>query len=272
VAGRRAWRWPAGWPELFAHVLAKDYPDLDVRGGTRHARRGRAAGCSETFQPKSGARAERTLRRRGVDVITGVGVDRIERCSVHLADGRHLDAHNHRLGCRSTCQPRLPARLGVPLGRGGRIVVAPDLSVPTHPDVFAIGDISTDADAPLAQVAQPAIQGGHHVACQIVRRLGGQPTKPFHYFDKGSMATIGRHDAVAEFPKVLGVRVRLSGPLGWAAWLGPAHPVPDGLPQPGERVAQLDLELPHLRPAPHASSAPTTSTPDEGAAAADHTS
>ena len=68
----------------------------------------------------------------------------------------------------------------------------------------------------MPQVAQPAIQGGRHVARQIERRLSGEATQPFQYHDKGSMATIGRHDAVAEFPSGL----RLSGPIGWVAWLG----------------------------------------------------
>jgi NADH:ubiquinone reductase (H+-translocating) len=94
--------------------------------------------------------------------------------------------------------------------------VGPDLSVPGWPEVFAIGDIAVDPSAPLAQVAQPAIQGGHHVARQIERRLGGLPTEPFRYRDKGSMATIGRHDAVAEFPNGR----RLHGVVGWVAWLG----------------------------------------------------
>ena len=69
---------------------------------------------------------------------------------------------------------------------------------------------------PLPQVAQTAIQGGHYVACEIVRRLAGQQTIAFRYRDKGSMATIGRHEAVAEFPNGL----RVSGFLGWLAWLG----------------------------------------------------
>ena len=70
--------------------------------------------------------------------------------------------------------------------------------------------------APLPQVAQPAIQGGKHVARQIVAQLHGRPTQPFRYHDKGQMATIGRHDAVTE----LANGWRLSGPIGWLAWLG----------------------------------------------------
>jgi NADH dehydrogenase len=115
--------------------------------------------------------------------------------------------------------------LGVELTKGGRIVVEPDLSVPRHPELFAIGDIAAspapkvagaDGSVVLPQVAQPAIQGGHHVAEQIGRRLAGRPAEPFHYRDKGTMATIGRNDAVTELPSGL----RLSGWLGWLAWLG----------------------------------------------------
>ena len=94
-----------------------------------------------------------------------------------------------------------------------------DLTVPGHPEIFATGDVAAaiaDGEGPLPQVAQPAIQGGRHVARQIERRLAGQPTEPFRYHDKGSMATIGRHDAVVDFPNGR----HLSGFIGWVAWLG----------------------------------------------------
>ena len=95
-------------------------------------------------------------------------------------------------------------------------MVGDDLSAPRHPEVFAIGDIAVDPERPLPQVAQPAIQGGKHVARQIARRLAGEPTERFEYTDKGSMATIGRNQAVADLPGGL----KLSGPVGWLAWLG----------------------------------------------------
>src|SRR5690606_31250363 len=107
---------------------------------------------------------------------------------------------------------------GTPTGRGGRLVVAGDLTLPGHPEVFAVGDLALspapDGSA-LPQVAQPAIQGGRHVAAQIRRRLAGQPTEPFRYRDKGQMATIGRHAAVAEL--AFGGRHggRYGGPIGW---------------------------------------------------------
>jgi NADH dehydrogenase len=97
--------------------------------------------------------------------------------------------------------------------------VEPDLTLAGHRDVLVVGDLagSTDSqDNLLPQVAQVAIQGGKHAAATICRHLEGRPTKPFHYRDHGSMATIGRHDAVAELPG----GIRLSGGIGWLSWLG----------------------------------------------------
>jgi NADH dehydrogenase len=82
--------------------------------------------------------------------------------------------------------------------------------------VFAIGDIALPPGDPLPQVAQPAIQGGTHVAEQIAARLDGRATTAFHYVDKGSMATIGRNQAVVEFPNGM----RFHGFIGWLMWLG----------------------------------------------------
>lgn len=98
-----------------------------------------------------------------------------------------------------------------------------DLSLPGHPEVFAVGDLALATDvggSPLPQVAQPAIQGGHHVAAQIRRRLAGQATRPFRYRDKGQMATIGRHAAVAELVIAGRPGGRYGGPIGWLMWLG----------------------------------------------------
>ena len=91
-----------------------------------------------------------------------------------------------------------------------------DLSFAGHPNVFAIGDIALPPGDPLPQVAQPAIQEGAHVAAQITARLAGRATAPFRYRDKGSMATIGRNEAVVEFPNGL----RFHGFVGWLMWLG----------------------------------------------------
>jgi NADH dehydrogenase len=112
---------------------------------------------------------------------------------------------------------RLAQATGASLDKAGRVVVEPDLSLPGHPEVFVIGDLANyphQTGQPLPGVAPVAMQQGRHVAGQIVRRLRGEPPLPFHYHDRGSMATIGRAAAVAD----LG-RVHLSGFLAWLAWL-----------------------------------------------------
>ena len=204
--------------ELFTRVFAKDFPALDVRRA-RVVLVEAGPRLLAPFHEDSSERARRTLSRRGVEVVLGTGVACVEARLVELTDGRRIPAHTVVWAAGVTANP-LGAALGLPVGRGGRVQVAPDLTVVGHPEVFAIGDVAAsptpDGDGVLPQVAQPAIQGGKHAARQIGRRLAGLPTEPFHYHDRGSMATIGRHDAVAEFP---GGR-RLAGVLGWLSWLG----------------------------------------------------
>jgi NADH dehydrogenase len=206
-----------GLRELVDRVLTKDFVDLELDGLpiTLVEAAPRVLG---PFHPKSSAKAEATLERRGVNVITGVGVDHVEADCVALTDGRLLPSAVTVWAAGVTGSP-VASLLGIPLARGGRIAVRADLSLEGHPEVFAIGDIAaspTDDERPLPQVAQPAIQGGFHAAAQIVAQLEGRPTEPFHYHDKGSMATIGRNQAVAEFPSGL----RFHGRIGWLMWLG----------------------------------------------------
>jgi NADH dehydrogenase len=106
--------------------------------------------------------------------------------------------------------------LGVPLDRAGRVLVEPDLTVPGYPDIYVIGDLAGLAEGgkPVPGVAAAAIQEGRHVAANIERTLRGQPREPFHYRDRGTLATIGRAAAVAD----LG-RVKLSGLTAWLVWL-----------------------------------------------------
>jgi NADH dehydrogenase len=103
------------------------------------------------------------------------------------------------------------------LDRSGRVEVQPDLSVPGHPNIFVIGDLancSHQTGDPLPGVAQVAIQQGQYVGDLLKRKLKGKSVRPFHYRDRGSMATIGRGTAVAEI-----WRFRLGGLLAWQLWL-----------------------------------------------------
>ena len=104
------------------------------------------------------------------------------------------------------------------MDRSGRVPVQPDLSVAGHPDVFVIGDLAALNDPsshkPLPGIAPVAIQQGTAAANNVWRRASGQPTQPFRYFDRGTMATIGRAAAVAEIRGL-----HLWGPVAWLAWL-----------------------------------------------------
>ncbi len=203
--------------ELFDKVLARDFRRLDV-SRARVVLVEAADRLLGPFTPTSSERARRTLSRRGVEVLLGVGVEKIEATAVHLTDGQRIPAHTLVWAAGVQASP-LAEALAAERTRGRRLVVERDLSLPGRPEVWAVGDIAAslgDDGEPLPQVAQVAIQGGRHVARQIGRRLAGAATEPFHYRDKGSMATIGRHDAVTELPNGW----RFSGPIGWLAWLG----------------------------------------------------
>jgi len=111
----------------------------------------------------------------------------------------------------------LGKQLGAPTDRAGRVLVNPDLSVPGHPEVFAIGDLASlkdDKGKVVPGVAPAAMQQGKAVAHNIGRDLERKPRKSFRYLDKGSLATIGRSAAVAEFGKV-----HISGFFAWLSWL-----------------------------------------------------
>ena len=206
-----------GLRELYSKVLARDFPELPV-AAARITLVEMADRLLTPFTPQSSQRALQTLRRLGVDVRLGVGVSKVESDRVHLSDGTTIHAHTTIWATGVTAEP-MARTIGSPTGRGGRLVVEPDLTIPGHPEIFAIGDVALTPDGdgtPLPQVAQPAIQGGKHVARQLLRRLDGAPPERFVYQDKGQMATIGRHDAVTE----LANGWRFSGPIGWVAWLG----------------------------------------------------
>ena len=210
-----------GMQELFTKVLAKDFPHLDVRRA-RVVLVEAADRLLGPFTPVSSARAARTLRRRGVEVMLSTAVDRVEHGVVVTKTGARIDAATIVWAAGVTASPlakALAASPGVELTRGGRVVVAPDLSLPAYPEVFAVGDIAASPavdGTPLPQVAQVALQGGRHVGRQIDADRRGGATEPFRYVDKGTMATIGRHAAVAELPNGW----KLAGPIGWMAWLG----------------------------------------------------
>lgn len=201
--------------ELFTKVLASGYRRADVS----HARVVLVEMGTEllgSFRPASRRHAEQTLRARGVDVRFSDQVVEVTPAGARFASGELLATRTVVWTAGVKANP-LADRLGLPQTRGGRIAVEPDLSVRESPDVFVVGDVAapTDRGRLLPQLAPVAMQTGAHAGEQVLRRLRGEPTRPFRYRDKGTMATIGRRAAVADLP--LGVTLR--GTVAWLAWL-----------------------------------------------------
>lgn len=168
------------------------------------------------FPESLSARAERDLFDLGVEVLTNTAVTSVDDAGVTVASGERIDAHTVFWGAGNQASP-LGKQLGAPLDRAGRVVVGPDLSLPTDPHVFAVGDIAsvlTTAGTPVPAVAPAANQMGAHAAQAILHDLNGTPRTPFHYFNKGDLATIGRHRAVAAIGSL-----KLQGNIAWLAWL-----------------------------------------------------
>ncbi len=198
--------------ELIEHVLARDFPNLDVRQARVVLLEG-AAHLLGGFSPPTRRLALDALRARGVDVRLTTAVDRVESGAVHLADGSTVPAKTviWVAGVRPAGLAAQLASAGVATDAGGRLVVEPDLRLAEHDHVFVIGDLA----AGWPQLAPVAMQQGRHVARQIARLERGGATRSFRYRDKGTMATIGRGAAVAEFP----LGIHLSGFVAWVLWL-----------------------------------------------------
>ena len=203
--------------ELFAMVLRKDFRSLDV-SEARIVLVEMADSLLQPFSPPSQRHAAERLAEMGVDVRTGEAVVRVTPTRVTLKSGEELPSHTLVWAAGVQANPVAKA-LGVPTGRAGRIVVGPDLRIDGHHNAFAIGDVAAIAGANetlLPMLAPVAMQSGRHAAREIVRSQRGRKPEPFHYRDKGTMATIGRRAAVAELP----LHIRLSGTPAWMAWLG----------------------------------------------------
>jgi NADH dehydrogenase len=169
------------------------------------------------FKDNLRAYAKEELERRRVEVRLGEAVAEVGPTRVRLTSGEEIKAHTLIWAAGVRANP-LADMLGLPHGRGGRIKLNPDLSVPDHPEIFVVGDMGEVAsdEKVLPQLGSVAMQSGEHVGRQIARRLHGEPGKPFKYWDKGFMATIGRGAAVVELPN----KGTLHGPLAYFAWLG----------------------------------------------------
>jgi len=203
--------------DLAKAALARDFRHIDpttarivlVEAGPR---------LLSSFPPRLSAAAGRALTRLGVEVRVGTRVTRCDDCGAVLGEER-LESRTVIWAAGVAASPA--ARwLGIEPGRGGRVPVAADLTVPGYPEIFVIGDTAEAAGpaGPLPGVAPVAKQQGAYVARVIAARLAGKrPPAAFRYRDFGNLATIGRREAVVDFGWL-----RLNGRIPWLAW-GVAH-------------------------------------------------
>jgi NADH dehydrogenase len=200
--------------EITNHVLAHEFRSIDpsmarillLEGGPR---------VLPAYAEDLSASAEEQLRHLGVEVRTNTMVTQVEPGAVRFGDTRIVAAVI--LWAAGVAASPLGKKLGVPCDRAGRVQVQPDLSIPGHPEVFVIGDLAALKDEngkPLPGVAPVAMQEGTFAAKCIRRDLAGKPRENFKYWDKGSLATIGRAAAVAQFGKI-----HISGFVAWLSWL-----------------------------------------------------
>jgi NADH dehydrogenase len=200
--------------EIARQVMVSDFRSIDpkeaqitlVEAGPR---------VLAAFPEELSVAAQRALAAMGVEVRALCPVTAVEPGWVEFGNERH--PAGTVLWAAGVSASRLAKSLGVPLDRAGRVLVEPDLTIPGHPEVFVIGDLAAfihQTGKPLPGVCPVAIQQGRHAAGNIVRACAGHPYDPFHYWDKGNLATIGRAQAVAD----LG-RLHISGFVAWLAWL-----------------------------------------------------
>ena len=171
------------------------------------------------FSDKSHKYAHKRLTKHGAEIRLETGVASVHSDRVELDNGTSIPTRTVVWGGGESAAA-IVAGSGLPIGRGGRIQVQPELTVDGFPGVYAVGDVANipgGDGATLPQLGSVAQQAGVWAAANILRDLAGESTKPFHYKDKGIMAMIGRNAAVAEVGRH---RHQVEGPIAFAAWLG----------------------------------------------------
>jgi NADH dehydrogenase len=206
--------------ELYNGVFRKDYPDVP----TDRMRLVLVEASPEIFamfKPELRSYTKDALEQRGVEVVTGDVVESISPERVTLKSGTELPAHTLVWGAGLQGN-ELIRSLGLELARGNRIAVDEELRIPSHPEVYAVGDIAAITDAKtqqvLPQLGSVALQSGEHAGETIAKEIAGKKAEPFKYRDKGTMATIGRGAAVVQ---MLGGKT-MKGKKAQVAW-GTVH-------------------------------------------------
>ncbi len=172
----------------------------------------------KTFDPKLSEHAGRDLQKLGVEPMLNSRVTQIDERGVKIGEQR-IEANNVFWAAGVLASP-LGRKLGVETDRAGRVIVKPDLSVPGHPHIFVAGDLASITQSngePVPGVAPAAMQMGEHVAKiirhEVMNTIHPDQRQPFEYWDKGSMATIGKAKAIAQIKGW-----RFTGLLAWLMW------------------------------------------------------
>jgi len=199
--------------EIARHTLKREFRHIDpatarvllIEAGPR---------VLPAFPPSLSAKARRQLERLGVLVRTGHAVTGLDERGACMGEERI--AARTVLWAAGVAASPLGATLGVAVDRAGRVPVTAELTVPGHPEVFVVGDLTAvpDGTGPVPAIAPAAKQMGSYAAAAIRARLAGRKVGPFRYRHSGSLATIGRMAAVVDFG-----RIRLSGVIAWWIWL-----------------------------------------------------
>lgn len=200
--------------EIYHYALPEEFAELDF-SPARITLLEAGDAILPAFHPRMQQAAQRMLMRRGVQVRLRAPVTEAGPASVTLADGEDIPAGMivWATGVRAT---HLADSLALPQTPDGRILVRPNLSLPGHPQAFAIGDMAAlpqSAGGLHPALAQFAIQGGRHAAREIMRHISGTPSQPFRYWDKGMTASVGRDAGIVQTR-----HIRFSGRLAFFAW------------------------------------------------------
>src|SRR5436190_4863418 len=200
--------------EIARYTLEKDFRHIDpasarvilVEGDSR---------IISAFPEDLSASALKQLKELGVEVHTGVHAKNLTEEGLEIGD-EYIPCRVKIWAAGNTAS-FVAKTIGVPVDKAGRVIVNEDLTIPGHREVQVIGDLSSfthQNDKPLPGVSPVAMQQGRHAARNIMAMIDGRPPQRFHYWDKGSMATIGRNKAVADLRFV-----HFSGLVAWLVWL-----------------------------------------------------
>jgi NADH:ubiquinone reductase (H+-translocating) len=201
--------------EISRETLARDFRHIDPSTARVILVEGEKRVLS-SFPEDLSASARRQLEELGVEVITGVHAEKLTEKGLEVA-GKFIPCRVKIWAAGNTAS-FVGKTLGVPVDRVGRVIVQDDLTIPDHPAVQVIGDLANFSGSkdgkPLPGVSPVAIQQGRHAAHNILHMIAGAKPQRFYYWDKGSMATIGRNKAVADLNFM-----HISGFPAWLAWL-----------------------------------------------------